>query len=288
MIQYEAGLQISLLPASREIVVALLTASGIDLTHLVEQETRSHRVLSFYFTDRRQARDAVKTFKSLKVRQARVYFKTHHQQDWESRWKKGWKPFPLTRRLHVVPLWQKARKIPAGKMPVYLDTTSAFGTGLHETTRFTAGIIESLAPEVISMLDVGTGTGILMMVALLNGVKKVVGFDIDPDAVKVARQNLKVNGLKAGLKTGDVRDFKAKEQFDLVAANLVSPDLVEFQRQILSFVRPGGYLVISGISLPNVMKVRRAFLVPGLSLEKLVRGKEWSAMLFKVASPRTK
>jgi ribosomal protein L11 methylase PrmA len=100
--------------------------------------------------------------------------------------------------------------------------------------------------------------------------------------VSVARQNLKANGLGCVLKTCDVKDFKPARLFDLVAANLVSPDLIEFRDRILSFVRPGGHLVISGISLKNILRVKKAFAQAGYRPVKVLKGREWSAIMFKI------
>ncbi len=210
------------------------------------------------------------------------FCRIHHEKDWSQLWKKGWKPFALTPRIHVVPLWQESRIIPKSKIPIYLDTTNAFGTGLHETTRFSSQIIERLSGNFDTFLDVGTGSGILVIVAFLSGAKKCVGFDIDPLAVKVARQNLKANGQTCVLKVCDVKEFKPVRPFDLVAANLVSPDLIEFRDRILSFVRPGGALVVSGVSLKNIPRVVRAFKQAGHMPVNVVSGQEWAAIHFNV------
>ncbi len=265
-------------------VVAFLALAGYGLSSLVEEEGRTVCALSLYVSDKSLADRLAALFGSSRIAGARAFCRVHRERDWASRWKEGWKPFSLTRKFHVIPLWQESRDCPAGKSPIFLDTTNAFGTGLHETTRFTARIIDRLAGRFTSFLDVGTGSGILAIVALRCGATQCVGIDIDPGAVKVARQNLKANQLTCRLKACDVNDFRPRTRFDLVAANLVSSDLISFRDRLISFVRPGGHLVVSGISLENMDRVERSFALAGVHPDRVVKGREWSAMLFKSLS----
>lgn len=272
----------ALLSPARERAISFLALSGYPLSVLVEAEDRKKRTISVYLTDRAQSLRLRALLRASRIGGARVLYRVHRQKDWGSKWKKGWKPFPLTSKTQIIPLWQKSRSCPKGKTPVFLDTTNAFGTGLHETTRFTAQMIEQLKGRFQSFLDVGTGSGILAIIALKSGASHCVGIDIDPGAVKVARQNLKANKLTCELRACDVKDFVPSVRFDLVAANLVSPDLIEFRDRILSLVRPGGYLVISGISLKNIARVKRSFALAGVRPVRIRKGREWSAMLIKL------
>lgn len=281
-IQYQVGLKLKPSGAGREIVWCLLAAAGFDMMSLVEEESRRERLLSFYVQDKKDMRDLKAKLRSIPLKGVVLFDKKHCRDIWSTQWKKGWKPFKLTERFYVVPLWQRRRVCPKGKTAIYLDTTNAFGTGLHETTRFTSRIIDDLRGKFLSFLDVGTGTGLLAAVACKSGATRVVGFDIDAGAIAVARQNLKANGLKTVLKVCAACDFKAGKGFDLVAANLVSPDLIEDRDKIVSFVRSGGWLVVSGISLANMSRVKKAFCIPSLTLSRTIKGKEWAAFLFKV------
>ncbi|MBF0387632.1 MAG: 50S ribosomal protein L11 methyltransferase [Candidatus Omnitrophica bacterium] len=281
--QYQVGFQIPLTLSLRARVAAFVSLAAEGQASLVEEEGRKERILSLYLTDRKQADKMYRLFQSISFTGARVFRRVHREQDWSVRWKEGWKPFSLTRQIQVIPLFQEDRHCPAGKTAVYLDTTNAFGTGLHETTRFTARIIERLAGKFTSFLDVGTGSGLLAIIALKHGAQTCVGIDIDPGAVKVARQNLKANNLTCELKACDVKEFNPSRSFDLVAANLVSLDLIVFRDRILSFVRPGGCLVVSGVSLKNIKRVEKAFTQAGVKTVSIIKGREWSAMLFRVA-----
>jgi ribosomal protein L11 methyltransferase len=281
-VQYQSGFKMSLALPLRVRVMALFKLIGYDQSVLVEEEQKTFRMVSLYLKDSREAKLVMGVLKTARIKGAVPFSRVHRFSVWSTGWKKGWKPFAVTKKLHVVPLWQEDRSYPKTKTPIYLETTNAFGTGLHETTRFTAQLIEGLSGKFKSFLDVGTGSGILAIVAIKCGAVKVTGFDIDPSAVKVARQNLKVNSLMCSLKACDVNSFMPRKLFDCVAANLVSPDLIEFRDRIISFVSPGGYLIISGISLKNIPRVKRSFAEKGLRPAIVSKGREWSAMLFKL------
>ena len=281
-IQYQAGFKLSLSLPLRLKAVDFLQWQGYGNTLLVEEEQKLFRIVSVYLKDKREALGVIRQIKSARIHGADPFWRIHYAKDWSTSWKKGWKPFAITRKLHVVPLWQDNRSLPKTKVPIYLETTNAFGTGLHETTRFTAQLIEGLSGRFTSFLDVGTGSGILAIVAIKCGATRVTGFDISASAVVVARQNLKANGLSCVLKSCDVNDFKPRNLFDCVAANLVSQDLIEFRDRIISFVRSGGHLIISGISLKNIPRVKKAFAQKGLAPSTVFSGREWAAMLFNL------
>lgn len=268
---------------SGDLVRAALLGSGVVLSDIVEESGKDLRRISVFFGSANDARRLMFMFKASGLKGVKIARRVHRRMDWETRWKEGWKPFSLTRRIHVIPLFLKDAKCPKRKVPFYLDTTAAFGTGLHETTRFSASLIEGLRGRFKTVLDAGTGTGILAAVALICGADHVEAFDIDAGAVKVARKNLKANGLRcAVLKACDVKQYRCARKFDLVAANLITHDLLAFQRKIVSCVRSGGYLIISGISLANMPLVKRAYHAGAeLKCLKVLKGKEWSAFLFK-------
>jgi ribosomal protein L11 methyltransferase len=272
------------LPAAREILGLWLSTAGISCERRIEQEGlgKSLSSVSVYFPDRTTASGVLRQLQQQKFSHISSSLHTHRRQDWESAWKKGWKPFSLTRRFHIIPLWQEDRLYPAGKVPVFLDTTNAFGTGLHETTRFTAQIIDQLSGTFSSFLDIGTGSGILAVVAARLGASRVLAFDIDPDAVSVAKANLAANNLSlVTVRKADIARFVPRKLFDCVAANLVTPDLLRCQESIAACVAPGGHLVVSGISLASLPLFSRSFSPEGFSRVRLVKGKEWAAVLFR-------
>jgi ribosomal protein L11 methyltransferase len=282
-ILYEVFVDVKADDMSGSFVHAAFLGSGVAASDIVEETGKKVHRISVFLTQPAAARRLMGVFKTLGLKRVAVKMRVHRRTDWESRWKENWKPFPLTRKIHVIPLFLKNAKCPKGKTPFYLDTTAAFGTGLHETTRFSAQLIEGLQGKFQAVLDVGTGTGILAAVAIMSGASYVEAFDIDASAVKVAQKNLKANGLRCDiLKACDVQRYRVARQFDLVAANLITHDLVAFKQKIMACVQPGKYLIISGISLKNMPLVKREYNASaGLKCLKVIKGKEWSAFLFR-------
>ncbi len=280
---YEVVMRMPKDPVVGACVRAAWGSLGVLSGDIVEQESQKCRQLSIFCRTRSLAKGWRSKFVALSIKGVRIFLRVHDQDDWQTRWKKGWKPFALTSRVHVIPRFIEHAKCPRGKIPLYLDTTAAFGTGLHETTRFSAQLIGIHQGRFKTFLDIGTGTGILVAVALFSGASHTQAFDIDPDAIKVAQQNLKVNHLKCDVfGVCDVQHYKVRQTFDLVAANLVTHDLVAFKDKIISCVEPGGRLIISGISLKNMPLVRKNYnRTVGLKCLKIVKGKEWSAFLFE-------
>jgi ribosomal protein L11 methyltransferase len=213
----------------------------------------------------------------IQVRQRRLLPK-----DWLTRWKADWKPAPLTKKLDVVPVWYRDKyKARRGRDYILMDTLLSFGTGLHETTRFMAQFIEDQKGAFRSFLDIGTGTGILAFVALKCGAEEVQAIDIGPLSIEAAKANMKVNRLYFKVKEADIKTFRLAQSFDLVAANLVTEDLITHAPKILKFVKPGGLLAVSGISLDNLKKLRTNFSSLPLKYLKIAKGKQWSGLLYQ-------
>jgi len=203
-------------------------------------------------------------------------------KDWLTLWKSHWKPAPLTKRLDVVPVWYKDKyKVQSRTDFILMDTLLSFGTGLHETTRFMAQFIEDKRGKYKSFLDIGTGTGILALVALKYGALDVVGIDIGQLSVQAALDNMKANQLYFQVKKADIKKYHSKRTYDLVAANLITEDLIEHGAKIISFVKKGGLLAVSGISLENLNKLREAFSNFPIKCLKIAKGRQWSGLLFQ-------
>jgi ribosomal protein L11 methyltransferase len=142
--------------------------------------------------------------------------------------------------------------------------------------------MESLSETKKGFLDIGTGTGILSVIASKLGIPKVVGFDNDRPSALVAGKNFRVNGCEGGtFFCAQLKSLKLTERFEMVGANLLSKTLLEHRARILSRVSPGGSLLISGVSLQNFPAFRRGFDGPGVRCLKILRGRRWIAALYK-------
>ena len=156
----------------------------------------------------------------------------------------------------------------------------AFGTGDHDTTatclRFLADVSEELRDQSWEMLDLGTGSGILALSGRVLGARNVEASDFDPHAVRTAKENVRLNGLRrVVVKKSDVREWTPVRTWDVVAANLFSGLLVEVAAKIVAAVAPGGRLVFSGILRVQEAEVLAAFRQAGLHVERTVRKGKW-------------
>lgn len=215
----------------------------------------------------------------------RVELLAEENRDWLEEWKKGFKPFLFSAPFWVIPSWLQP---PPGapKDQTYLlwvEPGMAFGTGTHETTRLAAGfIIEELGrTKHDSLIDVGTGTGVLALVANRLGVKKVVGIDNDPEARRTARENLELN-KNTSIAIPDQNIEEITETFDVVVANIIDGVLTLLQHELTRILKPGGRMILSGVLTDRESEFYEAFTkATGLTLlEKRMDG-EWSGAILE-------
>ncbi len=178
----------------------------------------------------------------------RLVFREVDEEDWAESWKAFFAPLRIGRRLVVKPSWRGVETRP-GDLVIELDPGMAFGTGTHPTTRLTLELIERHLRPGASFLDVGTGSGILLIAAAKLGAGRLAGSDRDANAVRVARDNLARNGIdprRAALVQVDLAGgFRGR--FDLVAANIVEPVVIALLDELPRLLAPGGFLIASGI-----------------------------------------
>ena len=280
---FEVSILVPKVPlGTRDVLKGLLQARGFKQEDLIEQEIDGRSRLSFYCKDQKTADAYVHQLSFFKLKGLKISSGVLYQDDWLTRWKTDWKPFRLTKTIDVVPVWCKEQYTFGKRNFILLDTISSFGTGLHETTRFMSRLIEGLKGKFQSCLDIGTGTGILALVALKVGGKDVHAVDVDDMCIHAAKANFKVNGYSSALITHkDIARLKTRKAYDLVLANLVTHDLVHLKKNILERVKPNGWLAVSGISLENLSVLRKGFSSLPLKCVKTIKGKYWSAVLYR-------
>lgn len=261
---------------------AILINLGHSTTDLVSSSSRGKVTIELFDEHRAKLERIQKLFHRLSLAGIKVHKRRLLPKDWLTLWKSQWKPAALTKKLDVVPVWYKNKYLPRkGCDCVLMDTLLSFGTGLHETTRFVAQFIEDNKGKFRSFLDIGTGTGILALVALKYGAEDVLGIDIGPLSVQAARDNMKANRSFFHVKRADIKQYRSKVRYDFVAANLVTEDLIEHGKKIISFLKVGGLLAISGISLDNLNRFKKAFSSFPLRCLKISKGKQWSGLLYQ-------
>ncbi|MCB9771244.1 MAG: 50S ribosomal protein L11 methyltransferase [Candidatus Omnitrophica bacterium] len=265
-----------------ELLYGVLLQAGIKPEEIVEIKQKKQHKIIVYFSLKNFAQKLVTRIAKLNLRGVVMSLKILRKSDWQDRWKKGIKPFALTKRIDIVPRWAAKQYRKTKKIPIYIDTNLAFGTGLHETTRFMAQLIEKSRANFQSFLDVGTGSGILSIVAHISGAESIVAMDIDRQSIGVAKSNFAANNvMNIKIFCADLQKWKKQAKYDIVAANLVSNDLIAFGNKLVAVVKSQKYLAVSGISLKNLALVRKSFAKLALSEVKILRGKMWAAILYQ-------
>lgn len=216
----------------------------------------------------------------------RVVVKAVRSEDWTTSWKRHFKPWEPGPALLVKPSWSR-RKPARGQAVMILDPGLSFGTGNHPTTRFCLKQLVRLrrAGTSQSLLDAGSGSGILAIGATLLGYGPVEAFDFDPEAVRVARDNAARNGIAGRLKITrqDLTrlPLKPARRFDVVCANLMHDLLIAERRRILGRVAPGGSLLLAGILVAQFKEVQAAFEKEGWLLQRGRTEGEWRSGWFR-------
>ena len=195
-------------------------------------------------------------------------------QDWENNWKDYFKSIPVGKKLMIHPVWDDDFE-PGDRAVLDIEPGLAFGSGGHDTTRLCLEMMEDYVTRDTEFLDVGCGSGILSVSALLLGAKKAVAVDIDPLAVKKARENAELNGFDETRYTaleGDLAD-KVTGKYNVVAANIVADVIILFCSQVKEFMSDDAVFITSGIIDTREPDVLEAFKKYGFSIvERRERG----------------
>lgn len=203
--------------------------------------------------------------------------------DWINNWKQFFHQFYIDDLL-VIPSWEEVKETDKNKKILHIDPGTAFGTGMHETTQLCIRQLKKfLTPETV-LLDVGCGSGILAIIALMYGAKKAVGTDIDPCAVEAVRQNMEVNGIREEdftmmigniITEKDVQDKVGYARYDIVVANILADVLLMLTPVITEQLKKGGIYITSGIIQEKEEIVVKAVREAGLKVLEVTRQGEW-------------
>lgn len=195
--------------------------------------------------------------------------------DWAYSWQKYYKPLPVGEKLYVVPEWERNEPVPQGKVPFYLNPGLTFGTGSHASTQLCLAGVEEHTRPGSCVLDLGCGSGILSIAALVLGADHAVAVDIDPKAVGVAYENAELNDIgkdRYMVRAGDVLSDRAlaaeleREQYDLVLANIVADVIIPLSAQAPALMKDDGVFICSGIIDTRAHEVEAALVKHGLAI----------------------
>ncbi len=206
-----------------------------------------------------------------------------YEQDWAVSWREFFGVVDTGGRLIIVPSWIDHQPA-AGQLAIRLDPGQAFGTGHHETTRLCLAALESHIRPGNTVLDVGTGSGVLAIGAVLLGAAHVEAIDIDPIAAEVATANCRDNGVldRVSVRAGRLEPGTTGA-YDVTVANISTDANIGLAGVFPGVVRPGGALILSGILAVDVPRVRAAIEPGGFALEALRYERHWSLLEFRRA-----
>ena len=212
-----------------------------------------------------------------------LHVAARREEDWANAWKEHYRVHRVGERVVVRPPWH-AYDPGEGEVVVELDPGMAFGTGLHPSTKLSVLALEEEIKGGAAVLDVGTGSGVLAIAAVLLGASRVDAVDIEPVAVRSTRENADRNGVGEQIRVeqgsvGSGEPFSG--QYDLVLANIIARILVELASGLAAAVAPRGSLVLSGIIESREPAVRRAFEAEGLTFQRRSQIEDWVALVYQ-------
>ena len=244
--------------------------------------------IKFYVTDDEDGKAALNKYAALLGCEYTVT--PLGDNDWAYSWQKYYKPLPVGEKLYVVPEWERNEPVPEGKVPFYLNPGLTFGTGSHASTQLCLAGVEEHTEPGCSVLDLGCGSGILSIAALVLGADHAVAVDIDPKAVDVAYENAELNGIgkdRYAVRAGDVLSDHVlaaelgKEQYDLVLANIVADVIIPLSAQAPALMKKDGVFICSGIIDTRAREVEGALEKNGLKIIKRTEQNGWVSLRAK-------
>lgn len=212
------------------------------------------------------------------------------EQDWANSWKKFFSPRKLGKKIIVTPDWEEY-KPSRGELPIFIEPGMAFGTGHHETTELCVKLLEENVKKDDIIFDVGTGTAILAIAAKLLGASMIVGTDNDKYAVRIARENIKLNKCESCVKAyyGNLLSFRSKtrdelllRKCDVIICNILKDAVLKLPDKLKEFLRPDSVVIISGILESQYDEVSREFEKRGYKSVRRARKNDWIACSFKL------
>ncbi|HSB04274.1 MAG TPA: 50S ribosomal protein L11 methyltransferase [Thermodesulfobacteriota bacterium] len=207
------------------------------------------------------------------------------EQDWGENWKRFFKPVSIGARLIVFPPWERVR-LKRGQIPIEITPGMAFGTGTHATTQLCIEALETRLRKGATVLDVGTGSGILAIVAAKLGAQEVWGIDIDQVAVEGARENVEKNGVSGIVRVRKGGLGRIQKRFDIVIANIDFKNLKRLGMPLLRHLNDQGLLILSGLLKEQGDQIRQHYLeTKALRFIKVAHQGEWACLVFIRMNP---
>ena len=214
-----------------------------------------------------------------------------NDEDWANNWKQYFKPFVVADKIIIKPSWEQYEEPTDGKIILEIDPGMSFGTGQHHTTRLCIEQINKHLKRNMEVLDMGCGSGILSIAALLLGAKNCVGVDIDENAVRIAKENAELNKIyddKFNVYCGDVtedtrlQDKIGYNKYDMIAVNIIAQIIMDMNETFPKFLKKGGLVIASGIIKKYLQDVIDSFEGLGFEILEINESEEWVSVTAKL------
>ncbi len=284
-------LAVSLLIPKRlvEPISSFLMEQGATGIEEVDEGPEKERLKTYFLQNGKEKRDLQalhRYLQSLKkmdegISKIEVESVSIPEQDWGENWKKFFKPLRVGTRFVVKPPWSRTR-LKRGELLIEITPGMAFGTGTHATTRLCMEALEKRLKNRFSVLDVGTGSGILSIASARLGGGQTWGIDVDPLAVEIAKENVNRNKVSdtVRIKKGSIGDIR--KRFDLVVANLDFRSLKRVRIALIRHLKRRGFLILSGVLENEGERIRHLYMETGfLQWVEVGRDGEWISLTFR-------
>jgi len=278
-----------------EAVSNFLIEQGATGVEEVGEDLRWERLKAYFPQDGKEKRVLRNLHRYLKSLQSISPEMSHTQiettsipdQDWSENWKRFFKPVQVTSTFVVKPPWSQIR-LKKDQIPIDIYPGMAFGTGTHATTKLCTKALErSLGRKGLSVLDVGTGSGILSIAAAQLGAGEVWGLDIDGEAVENARENVKRNSVSDIVKIRKGRIGDIQKRFDVMVANIDLKNLKRMRWPLVHHLKSQGFLILSGILEGEEEKLRQHYFETGhFQWAKVTHEEGWACIILKKKNNR--
>lgn len=205
-----------------------------------------------------------------------------NEEEWATAWKKYYHPVKISDKFTIVPTWEDYTPVHSDELIIELDPGMAFGTGTHPTTVMCIQALERIVKEHDTVIDVGTGSGVLSIAAAQLAADNVRAYDLDEVAVRSARLNVKLNKVQQTV-TVDANNLLngVRGQADVIVANILAEIILRFTLDAFELVKPGGFFITSGIIQPKKQEVRDALESAGFIIEEIMVMEDWVALIAK-------
>ncbi|MFJ8063058.1 50S ribosomal protein L11 methyltransferase [Psychrobacillus sp. NPDC096426] len=210
----------------------------------------------------------------------RVTVQEVDEEDWATAWKKYYHPVKISNRFTIVPTWEDYERVNTDELIIELDPGMAFGTGTHPTTVMCLQALEKTVQKGNSVIDVGTGSGVLSIGAAKLGATSIHALDLDEVAVQSAKENIALNKVNDMVQVthGNLLD-NVKEQADIVVANILAEIIMTFTNDAYSIVKDGGLFITSGIIATKKEDVRNSLQQAGFEIEEVMMMEDWVTII---------